>query len=113
MQSVSNDALPSYILKIPATGSFLSETKEKNLAIQQEGGKKKVLYVTCIFWIGPPFAPPPPTPPSSAPTQTKGVPICSSLNSAFICILRLVKFKGREMLRAKRETKMLDGAVWI
>ena len=25
--------------------------------------KKKVLYVTCIFWIGPPFAPPPPVPP--------------------------------------------------
>ena len=73
--------------------------------------KKKKVCTSRVFFGLDPLLPPPP--PSSAPTQTKGVPICSSLNSAFICILRLVKFKAREMLQAKRETKMLDGAVWI
>ena len=74
--------------------------------------KSIVRHVYFLDWTH--FAPPPPLPPpSSDPTQTKGVPICSSLNSAFICILMLVKFKAREMLRAKRKTKMLDGAVWI
>ena len=69
------------------------------------GGWKKKSIVRHVYFLDwTPFCPPPPppTPPSSAPTQTKGVPICSSLNFAFICILKLVKFKAREMLRAKK-----------
>ena len=49
------------------------------------GGWKKKSIVRHVYFLDwTPFCPPPPLPlPSSAPTQTKGVPICSSLNSAF------------------------------
>ena len=65
------------------------------------GWKKKVLYVTYFLdWT--PFCPPPPYPPPPVPPPKQKGYQSAPLNSAFICILRLVKFKAREMLRAKK-----------
>ena len=56
-----------------------------------DGSHRRVFYFlddTHTFWGEHPWGTThPPNPPSSAPTQTKRVPICSFLNSASICIL--------------------------
>ena len=59
--STSLQGLPHASTKNHRATFMLPEEEETHTIIRRV--EKKVLYVTCIFWNGPPFPPPPPTPP--------------------------------------------------